>query len=134
MCSGRRVEAGLLSVYLALGCSTFARVEECAGSFQGEITTIQIADKRSSAKWNLGSVLVREKKDSGSLEMSFAVTEKTIIFRRIGGFRVPASFQSLKKGQTGAGEVLRPCPDFLSGRGEGGRNCDRDGETFKLTP
>ena len=99
MCSGRRVEAGLLSVYLALGCSTFARVEECAGSFQGEITTIQIADKRSSAKWNLGSVLVREKKDSGSLEMSFAVTEKTIIFRRIGGFRVPASFQSLKKGQ-----------------------------------
>ena len=99
MCSSRRVAAGLLSVYLAPGCSTFARVEECPGNFQGEITTIQIADKRSSAKWILGSVLVREKKDSGSLEMSFAVTEKTTIFRRIGGFRVPASFQSLKKGQ-----------------------------------
>ena len=99
MWSSRMVEAGLLSVYLALGCSTFARAEECPGSFQGEITTIQTADKKGGSKWILGSVLVREKKDSKSYEMSFSVTEKTSIFRQIGGFRLPASFQSLKKGQ-----------------------------------
>ena len=60
---------------------------------------VQRAEEKSSPKGFLRTVLVEKERKPTPDKMSFAVTEKTTIFRRIGGFRVPASFKSLKKGQ-----------------------------------
>ena len=80
------------------GASIRAADEE-EGSFQGEIMHVKRADEKSSPKGFLGTVLVEKERKPAPDKISFAVTEKTSIFRRIGGFRVPASFKSLKKGQ-----------------------------------
>lgn len=99
MQSARAVGVVFVSLWFASSWVASIRAAEEEGSFQGEIMHVESADKMSSAKEFLGTVLVEKERKPTPDKISFAVTEKTSIFRQIGGFRVPASFKSLKKGQ-----------------------------------
>ena len=95
----RAVGVVIVSLLFASSWGASIRAAEEEGSFQGEIMHVQRAEEKSSPKGFLGTLLVEKERKPTPDKMSFAVTEKTTIFRRIGGFRVPASFKSLKKGQ-----------------------------------
>ncbi len=95
----RAVGVVIVSVLFASSWGASIRAAEEEGSFQGEIMHVKRADEKSSPKGFLGTVLVEKERKPTPDKMSFTVTEKTSIFRQIGGFRVPTSFKSLKRGQ-----------------------------------
>ncbi len=110
----RAVGVVIVSLLFASSWGVSIRAAEEEGSFQGEIMQVNRADEKSSPKGFLGTVLVEKERKPAPDKISFAVTEKTSIFRTIGGFRVPASFKSLKNGQqvrvTFSGPVLTSYP------------------------
>ena len=89
----RAVGVVIVSLLFASSWGASIRAAEEEGSFQGEIMHVQRAEEKSSPKGFLGTLLVEKERKPTPDKMSFAVTEKTTIFRRIGGFRVPASFK-----------------------------------------